>query len=267
MMRMRGLTWMLAGAALLPGQVPVEKAWGILKSASEDKSHERRARSVAALAQIVNNPQARAIAEKGLGDEEEEVRTAAAETLGRIGTAESIPKLQAAVKDKSFSVILAAANSLAALKDKAAYHVYYAVLTGEKKTGEGLVDSQMKMLKDPKALTKMGFEQGIGFVPFGGVSYQVLKMVTRDDTSPVRAAAAVKLASDPDPKSLQALRTATTDKKWLVRAAAVSSLGQRNDPAALDAVVPLLDDEHEVVKFAAASVVVRLSAVGAGRRK
>jgi len=63
----------------------------------------------------------------------------------------------------------------------------------------------MKMLKDPKALAKLGFEQGIGYIPFAGIGYGVFKTVTRDDTSPVRAAAAHKLANDLEPKSAEVL--------------------------------------------------------------
>jgi hypothetical protein len=42
--------------------------------------------------------------------------------------------------------------------DPDAYRVYIAVLTGERKSGHPLFQSQMKMLKDPKALTQMGLE-------------------------------------------------------------------------------------------------------------
>jgi len=117
----------------------------------------------------------------------------------------------------------------------------------------------MKMLKDPKALSKLGFEAGIGFIPFGGVSYGVFKAVTRDDTSPVRAAAAQKLVSDPDPKSGEALAKTTADPKWLVRAAVANAIAKRDDPALLSAVTPLLDDDNDTVKNVAAAAVIRLS--------
>ena len=249
-----------AACAALCAQAPADKGWSILKAAAEDKSAERRGRAMMALALVGNNHEARAMAEKGLSDEKEDVRAAAAQTLGRMGSKESIPKLKELAKDSSFSVVMAATNALAELNDPAAFAVYYAILTGEKKTGESLGESQMKMLKDPKALMKMGFEQGIGFVPFGGVSYQVFKTVTKDDTSPVRAAAAVRLAVDPDPKTMQALQDTTKDKKWLVRAAVISSLAKRDDPAALAVITPLMDDENEVVKLNAAAAVIRLSA-------
>ena len=51
--------------------------------------------------------------------------------------------------------------------DPTAYHVYYGVLTGQRKTGEPLLASQMDMLKDPDTLARIGLETGIGFIPFG----------------------------------------------------------------------------------------------------
>jgi hypothetical protein len=134
-------------------------------------------------------------------------------------------------------------------------------LTGERKSGESLAESQMKMLKDPKAIANMGLEAGIGFIPFGGISYKVLKMATADAVSPVRALAAARLAGDPDPKTAQALVAASKDPKWLVRAAAVGAIARRNDPALMTAIEPLLDDENPTVRFNAAAAIIRLSGV------
>jgi HEAT repeat protein len=148
------------------------------------------------------------------------------------------------------------------LGDPAAFEVYYAVLAGEKKSGDTLLESQSKMIHDPKALAKIGFEQGIGFVPFGGASYAAFKMMTKDDVSPVRSAAASKLSKDPDPKSQRLLESAVSDKKWLVRAAAIDALAKRGNPASIGAVVPALDDGNDVVKFTACAAVIRLVAAG-----
>jgi hypothetical protein len=112
--------------------------------------------------------------------------------------------------------------------------VYYAVLTGEQKTGTSLTDQQKKMLKDPKEMAALGLLAGVGFVPFGGLALTGCKMLTRDDTSPVLAAAAIMLAKDPDPKSGQAQGDASADKeKWLVRAAAFDAIAKRGDPSLL----------------------------------
>ncbi|MGH9322201.1 MAG: HEAT repeat domain-containing protein, partial [Vicinamibacteria bacterium] len=157
-------------------------------------------------------------------------------------------------------VVFSAAGALYLLKDPTANGVYYAVLTGERKTGEPLLESQLELLKDPKALGKIGFEAGMGFIPFGGVGYKVVRSIRKDKVSPVRAAAAQKLATDPDPRSGKALAEAASDKEWLVRASAVSAIARRGDPELISTVTPLLDDEHDTVRFNAAAAVIHLTA-------
>jgi hypothetical protein len=68
------------------------------------------------------------------------------------------------------------------------------VLTGERRAGKGLIKEQLDTLKDKKKMAKMGFEEGIGFIPFAGMGYEAFKTVTKNDSSPVRAAAAKQLA-------------------------------------------------------------------------
>jgi HEAT repeat protein len=254
-----GLILICFCAAVAKGQAPTDKAWSILKQGAADESYQVRARTFRALALLTGNETAKHMAENALADGRPEVRSAAASALGQMGAKDSIPKLLQAVKDEDVGVVLSATDALFRLGDPAAFQVYYAVLVGEKKSGEGLVESQMKMLRDPKALAQMGFEVGIGFVPFASAGYGVFKAVRKDDSSPVRAAAATKLAGDPDPKSGEALAKTATDSKWIVRAAVVDAIARRGDPSLLSAVVPLLDDENDSVKFSAAAAVVRLS--------
>jgi HEAT repeat protein len=251
----------LFGSLLVHAQNPVDKAWNILKQGATEKSADKRVKTFRALALLVENQVAQNMAEKALGDEKSEVRGAAASALGQMGAKGSILKLSRLVKeDGDAGVVFAAADALFRLGDPGAFQVYYAVLLGEKKTGEGLVDSQMKMLKDPKAMANMGFEVGIGFIPFASAGYGVFKAVKKDDASPVRAAAATKLSGDPDPKTGEALAKSAADPKWIVRAAVVDAIAKRGDPSLLKAVVPLLDDDNDAVQFSAAAAVIRLSA-------
>ena len=97
------------------------------------------------------------------------MRAAAATALGQIGLKTATPALTSALHDTEAGVVFACASSLLRLGDATAYRVYYAVLTGERKTGEPLLESQLKMLKDPEALARIGFEQGIGFIPLAGL--------------------------------------------------------------------------------------------------
>ena len=161
---------------------------------------------------ITNSPKAQQMALKAMADPKPEVQAAAVEALGQMGAKSAVPKLIEAIKSKDTAVVFAAANALYTLGDPAAYEVYYAVLVGERKSGQGLVESQMKMLKDPKAMAQIGFEAGIGFIPFAGLGLSVVKSATKDDTSPVRAAAAQKLIRDADPKTAEALVQSAGDK-------------------------------------------------------
>ena len=253
--------------ANLAAQSNADKAWSVLSTGLAEKSDDHRSKAVHALGLIPGNAKAQGLAEKALGDGSAHVRAAAADALGTMGAKAAIPKLHAALKDTEAAVVFAAAASLHRMQDPAAYHVYYAVLSGEKKSGESLVDAQLKMLKDPKAMAKLGFEQGIGFIPFAGAGYSVFKQVSKDDTSPIRAGAAQKLAHDPDPRSAKALATATTDDKWLVRAAAVDAIAKRGDPNLLAAVLPLLTDENQSVRYNAAAATIHLSDGGAKRHR
>ena len=144
--------------------------------------------------------------------------------------------------------MLAAAQALPVLHDPVAYEVYYEVLTGERKSREGLVSQGMETLKDRKKIAEFGFEEGIGFVPYADIGYSAVKAVTKDDTSPVRAAAAKTLTNDTDPRSGQALVQAVSDKKWMARVAALEAIAKRGDPQLLSGIVPAMSDKNEAVR-------------------
>jgi HEAT repeat protein len=247
--------------------VPVDRAWSILKEGAASKSPYTRARAVHAIAVLVGNRRAQEMAEKALADPDTNVRVEAATSLGQIGGIAARAKLKAALEDKEVKVVIAAANSLWALKDPACYDVYYALLTGERKGSNGLLQSELATIKDRKSAEKLAFETGIGFVPFGGMGWEAWKTVTKDDTSPVRAAAAERLAHDPDSKSADALAMACTDKKWRVRAAVVNAIAKRGDPALIGSVEPLLLDANQTVRFDAAAAVIRLAGISDERRR
>ena len=65
--------------------------------------------------------------------------------------------------------MLATARALRALNDPVAYGVFYEVLTGERKPGDGLVGEGMETLKDGKKTAEFGVQEGIGLVPFAGI--------------------------------------------------------------------------------------------------
>ncbi len=145
--------------------------------------------------------------------------------------------------------------------------MYLEVLNGERKSGKGLVASQMSVLHDPKKIAELGFEEGIGFVPFAGIGWGAIKAIRKDDSSPVRAAAAKVLARDPDPATTRALAEATGDNSWIVRAAALEALAKRGDPSGLETVEKYMSDDKGAIKFTAAAAVIRLSAITEAKRR
>ena len=250
---------LLAAPVTPPTEVaPSKQAWEMLKTGFADKSAARRAKAVHALG-LIKDREAQRMAEEALNDPDKDVRSEAAAALGRMNSAAARPKLRACLNDKEIQVVLACTNSLYLLKDPMANEVYYALLTEERKSSKGLMQSQLATLRDRKQLEKLAFETGIGFVPYGGIGWQAIKTIAHDDISPVRALAAGRLATDPDPKSGKALTDYLSDKKVLVREGVVEAIAKRGDPALLKDVVALLDDENESVRYDAAATVIYLS--------
>lgn len=248
-----------------PPKSPSERAWALLDDGSASDSAETRRIAVGALGVVIKNPHAIQIAEKALKDDKPEVRAAAASALGKMQSRSSIPKLISVLDDKEPEVVLAAAQSLVSFRNEQGYDVYYEVLTGQRKGGKGAVGKELESLKNPKKLAEMGFEEGIGFVPFGGMGLEAFRVLTGGNTSAVRAAAAKVLAHDPDPSAGNALSDAIGDNSWHVRVAAIDAIAERGDPKLISAVLPGLDDDKDAVKYSAAAAVVRLTNVKHGK--
>lgn len=232
----------------------------MLQTAAFSKKTADRTNGIRALGLVRDNRHARELAESALEDRNPEVRASGATALGQMRATESIPKLEQALADKKVPVVMAAAHSLRELKaDKSAYAVYYDLLTGERKSGDGLIAQQIDTLKDPKQLAQIGVSESIGFIPFAGIGWDAWRTMHKKDPNPVRAIAASYLAHDPDPASARALVKATNDKNWVVRAAAVEAIAQRGDPSLLPKIEPKLSDKHPKVRYTAAAAVIRLS--------
>jgi len=242
-------------------QSPTVEAWQTLEAACSSDKYIERASATLALGSLRNDAKARKLAEKALSDPKPEVRSTGAAALGEMGSRRSIPKLRKALDDKDPSVALAAAYALHRMHDKSSYDVFYEILTRQRKSGKGLISSSRSTLSDPKRMAQLGFEEGIGFIPFAGIGWRVLKDVRKDDSSPVRAASARVLAEDPDPAITKVLADQAGDKSWIVRAAALEALAKRGDPSALDTVELYLMDEKDNVRYTAAAATVRLLAI------
>lgn len=129
---------------------PKAQAWSVLYTGLADSSVDKRTTAVQVLGLLQDDPKATEAALKALKDDKPEVRAAAAQSLGDMKARSAIPQLIEMVNDKEPSVIIAAAHSIIALGDNRGYNVYYAILTGERKSGTSLMDEQKKMLSDPE---------------------------------------------------------------------------------------------------------------------
>ena len=166
-----------AESAKLPGvpKHPKSYAWNMLKTAAEGDKTATRANAIRVLGLIPKNARAQQMAEKALKDDTPEVRSAAATALGAMQARSSIPKLKDALADDEPAVVLSAAHALDLMHDGSAFEVYYEVLTGQRKTSKGVIATQIAVLKDPKKLALLGFEEGIGFVPFAGMGWPEMR--------------------------------------------------------------------------------------------
>jgi HEAT repeat protein len=245
---------------------PQQQAWDMLETAAFSHRIVDRTNGIRALGLIRDNTHARELAEHALKDHSPDVRKAAAIALGQMQARPSIAKLQHALEDKKIPVVMAAAQSLRELNDeKSAYELYYELLVGERKSNDGLIAQQLETLKNPKELAKIGFSEGIGYIPFVGIGWDAYRTIHKKDPNPVRAVAATFLAHDPDPASARALVKATRDKDWIVRAAAVEAIAQRGDRSLLPSVEIKFSDRNPHVRCSAAAAVIRLSAIGENR--
>ena len=241
---------------------PEVRAWKLLDRGLHNVSSNRRAEAVRVLSLLRGEPAALTLATHALSDNNASVRAAGAVTLGELHNAASLPVLKAALKDKDASVVIAAANALAKFKDPAAYEIFYAVLTGNMKGGKGLIASQMDQLKDPKQMALLGVQEGVGFIPFGGIGFDTYRAIHKDDGAPVRAAAANSLAVDHDAATEDALvEHAVADKSELVRVAALTSLSRRENPTVIDRISAALSDDHSSVRYTAAATILHLNDV------
>jgi hypothetical protein len=243
---------------------PAQRAWEILHAGIAFDGADKRAKAVSALGILKGSAEAEKLACGELKDSSADVRAAAANALGSMHATKARSELEAALDDNEPTVVLAAANSLMELKDaNFAYDIYYGVLTGSMRTKGNPIKSevkeQLKILHDKKKIAELGLEQGIGFIPYGGIGYGVYKTLVKNDNSPMRAAAAKKLAHDPDPVSAEALVDATHDKSALVRVAALEAIAERGDRSLLPKVLDSLEDDKDEVRFTGAACVAQLS--------
>ena len=258
---------LLSLAGVAQAQSPDQLAWSTLQAGVSNTNSQQRVSAVTVLALITADPRAVSMAERALEDQNADVRAAAATALGTLKAPEAIPSLQEALKDKEPAVIMAAAQSLVEMNNEEGYDTYYAVATGKQKSGKGLMASEQsklnELLHNPKDLAETAFEQGIGFVPFGGIGFGAFKAIhdSGANATVVEATALKMLAKDPDPRSGKALIAATANDQWVIRSAAYDALARRGDRSLVTEMALGLTDQQIVVKLTAAAAIAQLSAL------
>lgn len=117
-------------------------------------------------------------------------------------------------------------------------------------------------------MAELGVQEGLGFVPFGGMGFEAYRQLSKRNESPVRAAAARFLAHDPDPVSEDALlQSALADDSEAVRAAALDALAERGNPKCIERLLKNLNEPKSDVRYRTAAVIIHLSSVKKPRSK
>ena len=267
-------TWTMAAArsALLVltflsaacyAQTATNSSWAVLETGRGHKSSTQRVGAIRVLGLIPDDPHAVELAEAALKDKNGSVRTAAATSLGQMHAAGANASLKEALNDKNLSVVMAAAHALRLLNDPACYDVYYEVYVGERKNNSGMIAQEMQILHNPKQLAQMGFNEGIGYVPFAGIPWGALQTIMKDRKSGTAAKAALitALATDPEGRTGRLLVTTSQNKNWVLRLAALEAIAKRGDAALLPGIEPRLSDSRREVRFAAAATIIHLDDV------
>lgn len=253
--------WLTFGSSAAFSQTPQQKAWEVLQGGLDEHNTNRRAAAARSLGFLDGNSRAIESAEKALGDKKPAVRAAAATALGQLGDRTSISQLKVALADKDNRVFYAAADSLILMGDPAGYDAYYQQLTGERKSGEGIIQEKKKFLADPRALTLLGVGVGIGYAPYATYGWMVWQELSHDYTSPTRIEALSKLEKDPDPGISKGLLKVASDKHWTVRVAALSAIARHGDVSLIGPITPYMADKKAAVRYTAAAAILRLSAL------
>jgi HEAT repeat protein len=239
------------------------RAWSILEGDLAQKASSERLAAVRVLALLPGDRRAARLARRALKDPSALVRAAAATSLGQMHATESDADLKQALNDGQLSVVMAAAHALRLLNDPACYEAYYAIYTGERKDDSGMIAQEMKVLHDPKQVAEMGFNEGIGYLPFASIGWEALQTIMKDrkNGAAARAALISALATDPDRRTGAMLLDASENPNWVIRVAALEAIAKREDSSLLPKLASRMADSRHEARDAAAATIIRLSDV------
>ena len=246
-----------------------DEAWGYITAALSEKNPDTRLQAVQSMGLIgVHEPYVSTLIGM-LGDKDVQVRVATVQSIVDLKNKDTVPALKKALADPVPEVSFAAAKALYALKDPDGEEALMFILSRELKTSTGFVTKQMRdslrMLQTPKPLMMFAFKTGIGFAPVPGLGEGIssLQGILADPGMSGRAATALLLAPDKDPRVQAALIDALQDKEGSVRAAACHALALRNDRKLETYLIPMLEDKKPAVRMRAAAGCLRLESLPA----
>jgi hypothetical protein len=176
----RAILLLILLTAACCAQTVAKPGWSVLEAGLAQKSAGQRLAAVRVLGLISDDPHAAELAETALKDKNSSVRTAAATSLGQMHATGVDASLKQALNDKNLSVVMASAHALRLLNDPACYDAYYEIFTGERKNDAGMISQEMKVFHDPRQVARMGFNEGIGYVPFAGMPWEALQTIMKD---------------------------------------------------------------------------------------
>ncbi len=242
-------------------QVNPTRGWSLLEAGLEEKNSSQRVAAVRVLGLIPDDPHASELAQGALSDPNALVRAAAATALGQMHASGADAALKQALKDRQLRVVMAAAHALRLLNDPECYDAYYAIFTGERKNDASMIAQEMTVLHDPKQLAEMGFNEGIGYVPFAGMGWDAVQTIMKDRKNGAAAKAALisALATDPDARTRKLLVGASQSENWVLRVAALEAIAKRGDPSLLPNIKKNLADPKRQVRYTAAATVIHLT--------
>jgi HEAT repeat protein len=243
------------------------RATGVLNESIKDKNPDTRKHAAQAIGLVGPREPYIAQLEEMVYDKDVEVRVAAITSLVDIKNDRTAAVLEKALDSEVPEVSFSAAKGLWELKTAEGREALLSVLSGEARTKSGFVTRQkretLRMFHTPKTMFLFVLHQGANLAPVPGLGAGVSSVegILSDASISGRAATALLLSTDKDPRVVQALRDALGDKEWAVRAAGAHAIALRNDPTLAKDLVPLFDDKKEAVRVRAAAGWLRLESI------
>jgi HEAT repeat protein len=265
---------LLASTLFAQTPAPVkDQAWSTITDSLKDKNPDTRLQAVQSMGLIGAHEPYTSALEAMLDDKDVQVRVAVVTSLVDLKNKGTVPALKKALADDVPEVSFAAAKALWGLKDPVGEDALLSVLSGEVKTSSNFFTKQkrdaLRLLQTPRPLMMFAIKTGAGFAPVPGLGTGIssLQGILSDPSMSGRAATALLLASEKDPRVLPALIDALQDKEGSVRAAACHAIALRNDRTLEKDLIPLLDDKKPAVRLRAAAGCLRLESLPAPVRK